>query len=111
MTGPDITAHLHRLRARLTGQIDRQIRDRPPQPPLELTISEGDAGLLLTLIDQAIPIEPSARGPANKPVPATGVRMPATALLDGVLTERQLRVLTQQLEFAERQYHRSRSAA
>lgn len=35
----------------------------------------------------------------------------ATALLDGVLTERQLRVLTQQLEFAERQYQRSRSAA
>ena len=79
MTGPaDLADHAERLRTKLTGQIDGQIRDRPPQPPLELTISEGDAGLLLTLIDQAIPIEPSARGPANKPVPATGVRMPAT---------------------------------
>lgn len=78
MTGPDISAHLHRLRARLTGQIDRQIRDRPPQPPITVRLGEADASLLLTLIDQAIPIEPSARGPANKPVPATGVRMPAT---------------------------------
>lgn len=78
MTGPDITAHLHRLRTLLTRQIDRQIRDRPPQPPIRLQIGEADAGLLLTLIDQAIPIELSARGPANKPVPATGIRVPAT---------------------------------
>lgn len=71
MTGPDISAHLHRLRARLTGQIDRQIRDRPPQPPITVRLGEADASLLLTLIDRATPIEPSVREPANKPHPPT----------------------------------------
>lgn len=67
---------LHRLRHKLTEQIDPQIRDRPPQPPIGLTITMHDANLLLTAIDQAIPMEPSGRGPANRPTLKTGVSVP-----------------------------------
>lgn len=69
---------LHRLRHKLTEQIDPQIRDTPPQPAISLAITTSDAELLLTVIDKALPIEPTERGPANKPTHKTGVRVPAT---------------------------------
>jgi len=76
MTGPaDLADHAERLRTKLTGQIDGQIRDRPPQPPIRLTITVADVGLLLTCLDRRIEtdVSPRHRDP-NYTVHRTGHR-------------------------------------
>ena len=76
MTGTaDLADHAERLRTKLTGQIDGQIRDRPPQPPIRLSITTKDAGLLLTCLDRNIEtdVSPRHREP-NHTVPQSGHR-------------------------------------
>ena len=75
MTGPaDLTTHAERLRTKLTGQTDPQIRDRPPQPPIRITITVADVGLLLTCLDRSIETDVSPHRDPNYTVHRTGHR-------------------------------------